>query len=125
MYSMMKTQNCMPMLLGGHKAVTGGKCILEFFLKKLGQSLTAVLNYHFLLVLEVSVYLLSAFCELADEHCLIEQNRSLVSRFSTQQFAFLTCCLQTILTDCLWNQGLLSELSTQTCSTMCSMIPLP
>lgn len=56
-----------------HKAVTGDNCILEFFLKKSGRSSTAVPNYDFSLVLEISVHISGAFCELVDEHRLMNK----------------------------------------------------
>lgn len=68
---------------GGAKVVTGDNCILEFFLKKSQHSAAAVPNYDFSSVLEISLHLSSAFCEVVNDHHLIEQNRLQMSKPST------------------------------------------
>lgn len=69
---------------GGHRVVVGDSCILDLFLKKSRGKSTAVPNYDFSSVLELSLHLSSAFCEAVSTHCLVEQNRLQVSRSSTQ-----------------------------------------
>lgn len=68
---------------GGNKAVTGDRCIFDFFLKK-SRGSTVVPNYDFSSVLEVLLHLSGAFCEKVNDHHLYKENNLPVCRFDNQ-----------------------------------------
>jgi hypothetical protein len=58
----------------GYKALFGNECILDLFVKK-SRGSTAVANYDFSLVLEITLHLLHTFCEAVTEHRLVEESK--------------------------------------------------
>lgn len=69
---------------GGTKLITGGdKCIFDFFLKKPRGS-TALPNYDFSSVLDVSLQISSAFYEKVLDHCAMKESDIKVGKFNTQ-----------------------------------------
>jgi hypothetical protein len=61
-----------------YKELFGNECILDLFIKK-SRSSTAVTNYDFSLVLEITLHLLHTLCEAVTEHHLVEESKSQVS----------------------------------------------
>ena len=60
---------------GGHKPVSGDRCILDLFLKNTRGGSTATPIYDFLMVIELQLHFSSAFCVAVDTHRLIEEGK--------------------------------------------------